>query len=468
MTPLEALRASNSQGNGNSAQTPLQRFRASQPPPKPTFKSKVIGFAKDIAKDAVSTLVTTPAARATEAATRVFAPNSLAAKGYEQMQSDGTPQVFKTPLIGDITVEQQKGFGQGGGKQIAGQALHSASYLLPMTPLGKSIVPTVGGAVLGSSKLTPAALRLAKYTGLATEGGIVGGGFGAGTSMEQGATPGEIAKSTLVNAGLGATLGVGIPVIGNKIFGKKIPTSKLTQTDALKLEKPPIPIPEKVQQYMDNVSGPKIGENTPLVNKGEIPQATQEMPFKAPQTQETTNVPPIKTNTPEFAQKVESDAVNLARDAGDSVTDPVVYSTYKEWSNKINSLPEDIQNDVALGGRNPFPEVPSEAFKSVVSERAYKNNDKQLIDELARNKKVRIMTSKYAQGLSAVNMSSKENPLRLIDRINIELEQKITPAMKEKINKESIDITKKVIDDVKNMKPRPEIVDNILSSLICK
>src|ERR1035437_1608385 len=118
--------------------TTFQSFQAGQSPvaqPQQGLLSQVGNFVSGVAKDAANTLLVTPAARATELATRAFAPNSLAAKGYNAMNDAGQSQSFPTPL-GNIDVAPQKAFGQGGTEQIGGQALKSAAYLAPAAMAG--------------------------------------------------------------------------------------------------------------------------------------------------------------------------------------------------------------------------------------------------------------------------------------------------------------------------------------------
>lgn len=169
------------------------------------------GIVKSIAKDVVGTLVTKPAARATEAITRVVSPNSLATKGYEAMADEGQSQSFN-----GINVEQQKGFGEGGGKQIIGEALKSASYLIPY------------GKVAGG---------VAKATGSKLVGNISAGASG-GYAADVGANLVE-GKSTVesLKPGLGTVVGASVPVAGAITRG----TGRLLQKTGTKASEAVIP-----------------------------------------------------------------------------------------------------------------------------------------------------------------------------------------------------------------------------------
>lgn len=278
--------------------------------------------------------------------------------------------------------------------------------------------------------------------GLAKEGAVYGGGSSLGSSLEKN----DSLKNTLINTAkgtvAGAVLNTAIGLGTKALLGKgKVKTTEepttITTTQGLPIKPqetttskaPKSPIINQVD------SNPSIGSKPPVV---------------------------------ENIAKIKQDTEHLIKDSGQPVNDPLVYSTHEEWSKKINSLPEDVQISVALGGKNPIPEVPAEAFKSVVSKMAEDSGNKDLIYQLTKNKSVKTATSKGAQELNAINMSNKDSTVRIVDRINTEIEQKLSPAMKDKINKESIDVTKKVLNDVSGAKPSREIINNVLSMLICK
>lgn len=174
------------------------------------------GLVKTIAKDVVSTLVAKPAARATEAITRIVAPNSMAAEGFGQMADKGETQSFDIPGLGNIDIEQQKNFGEGGGKQIAGETLKTASYLFPY---GK-VAQGVGGAIVGGSKLTPAVLALGKIGGQIASG--VAGGYMADVGYNLADENKTLGESFI--PGLGTALGAAIPLAGPVFRGVKAAT----------------------------------------------------------------------------------------------------------------------------------------------------------------------------------------------------------------------------------------------------
>ena len=158
------------------------------------------GIIKSIAKDVLGTLIVKPAARATEAVTRLIAPNSLATKGYEDMQNNAESQDFA-----GIKVEPQKSFGEGGGRQIASDTLKVGSYLFPYGKVAKA----VGGAATGVSKLTPTALKLGKLAGNVISGATGGYVADVGNQLaDENKTLGQALKP-----GLGTILGASIPLV---------------------------------------------------------------------------------------------------------------------------------------------------------------------------------------------------------------------------------------------------------------
>lgn len=164
-------------------------------------EQKQDGLLKTIAKDVAGTLVVRPVARATEAVTRLAAPESEAAKGYEQMQAEGESQ-----NIGGIEVAPVKVFGEGGGRQIAGEALQTASYLFPYGKAAKLATPALG-----------------KVGGAMASGAA--GGYAADVGMglqDENQTVGEA-----LTPGLGTALGATIPAVAPAIRATGRATSKL-------------------------------------------------------------------------------------------------------------------------------------------------------------------------------------------------------------------------------------------------
>jgi len=154
-------------------------------------EKKQDGFLKSIAKDVAGTLVVNPITRATEAVTRTLAPNSMAAKGFEQMQDEGQGQNVlgvNVPSIGNNPT-----------RQIAGEALKTASYLFPY---GKAAT-AIGGAV-GS-----------KIAGNVASGAI--GGFSADAGF--GLTDESKTVGEALTPGLGTAIGGAIPLAGPIVRG---------------------------------------------------------------------------------------------------------------------------------------------------------------------------------------------------------------------------------------------------------
>jgi hypothetical protein len=175
------------------------------------------GFVTSVLKDAAETLVVKPVDRATELIGRSGVLGDTIKRGYEADAEAGrNRQIF------GIDVDQQRGFNDGGAKQIGGEALKSLSYLYS----GGAGAPAVRGAV---SAVAPGATRETFKQGLrtaATQGakvGAVGGGaFGAGEEMTQrDSTLGSVLKQGAIGAGAGAVaggaIGTAIPFTGKLI-----------------------------------------------------------------------------------------------------------------------------------------------------------------------------------------------------------------------------------------------------------
>lgn len=160
---------------------------------EPTEKGvvgQVAEFAGDVAREAAGALLVRPAARATEAVTRLVAPDSLAAEGYRQMADSGESQAFA-----GVEVSPVSSWGQGAGTQITGEALESASYL----PFARAATATRG------------ALLNRTVTPLIREGAIGAGLYSAGTQLQDTGTinPLALGRDTAVGGILGGVLGVG-------------------------------------------------------------------------------------------------------------------------------------------------------------------------------------------------------------------------------------------------------------------
>ena len=89
------------------------------------------------------TLVVKPVAKTTEALGRLGLFGSNIKKGYEDIADTGKGQ-----NIMGINVEKQRGFSDGGVKQILGETAKTASYLVGGGALPNIARSTLGGKVL--------------------------------------------------------------------------------------------------------------------------------------------------------------------------------------------------------------------------------------------------------------------------------------------------------------------------------
>lgn len=170
---------------------------------KPGVVKKILGYGKDLAMDAGKTLLVRPGARATEAVTRLVAPNSLAAQGYRAMEDSGESQ----RILG-MDIERQKALGQGGGKQIVGNALETAGWLYGT------------GKVANLAMKKAAQTSTKKFLGQMAKEGAIGSGLGsAGAQMSRGekVDPVKVLKDTALGAVAAPVLGFGL----NKLLTRK-------------------------------------------------------------------------------------------------------------------------------------------------------------------------------------------------------------------------------------------------------
>lgn len=180
---------------------PLSATAPANNPPEPERD----GFLKSMVKDAAGTLLVKPAARTTEALGRLGLFGNTIKTGYEAIADSGQGQ-----RIMGIDVDKQRGFKDGGAKQIGGEALKTASYLYsggaaaPATSAAARATAAVPGA---SSRLFSQGVRQAAKQG-AKIGAIGGGAYAAGDEMtKRDSTVGSILGQGAVGAGLGAVTG---------------------------------------------------------------------------------------------------------------------------------------------------------------------------------------------------------------------------------------------------------------------
>ena len=145
------------------------------------------GFFKSLAKDVAGTLVVKPVANTTEALGRLGLFGSNIKKGYEDISDTGKGQ-----NIMGINVEKQRGFQEGGVKQILGETAKTASYLY-----GGGALPNIARSTLGGKVLS--GLVQGTKAG-AVSGALYGGGQEA---IKQESTVGSITKQ----AGIGGLIG---------------------------------------------------------------------------------------------------------------------------------------------------------------------------------------------------------------------------------------------------------------------
>ena len=456
---------------------------------KPTLGSKILGVGKEIAKDPIKRLLVQPAARATEAVTRTLAPNSLAAKGYEAMADAGEGQVFKAPFLGDINVPAQKGFGQGGGQQIVGDALQSAAYLAPFTGAGNTLLK-------GASTAQRMAL-----------GSVEGGAFMGGASLEDGGSTSDVLKQTALGAGLGIVAPVVFKGVG-RLFGKKATqVVENTAEESANLrafgtkERPPVPdagTPPQgyVDPYLPKLPAPKqnlmLGEakkplllearnkktstlgdnfsytdkanpdmvakskalqdyNTKLRNYNQNPTPNKlKGVLKAkgaladlnastglPEGQNLANKGVNDTNIP-TTQSIPNTKIdpNLPPTTGPRTQKEIVNNVFERQKNKgqeavIDALDDQHIEDVVFRGAQPKNNVPREAYLAKLQNKAdemARNGDTSLADRVSKSN----LFSQAGQGLQAAQITTKGGLSGTLREVRRQLEDTLPSSTKAK------------------------------------
>jgi len=143
---------------------------------------------ESILGSAAKALLVKPADRLAEVVGRTGILGENIKRGYEQ----GGDRIFNTPF-GETKVEEQKGFGSGGGRQVLADTLESASYLAP-----------VGSVTTGLTKMTGKALL---------SGAVANAGSGYLADVSANVREGKDGASALA-PGLGTVFGGALPFAG--------------------------------------------------------------------------------------------------------------------------------------------------------------------------------------------------------------------------------------------------------------
>lgn len=174
----------------------------------PTDEVKKESLLKRIVKEPIEALVVRPALRTGQAIGGVISqsiinsmPDSDPRKiEYQARLDKELTSPTNVPVYSDFfgEIDPQKAFGQGGGMQIAGEALESASYL-PFTSLAGGALQATRGGVLSNTMRT-----------LGREGAFGAGAYTLGEQLQEGeVNPAEIAKNIVLGYTGGALLGLG-------------------------------------------------------------------------------------------------------------------------------------------------------------------------------------------------------------------------------------------------------------------
>jgi hypothetical protein len=169
------------------------------------------GFFQSLIQDPLKTLVVKPAVRTGQLLG--YGIGKLAGIPEENLQQALKKDVSMPSPLGNINIEAQKPFGEGGGRQIVGDAAKTASYL-------------VGGAGEASAIANPSLLS---KVGLGFKAGATAGGsYSFGDAIADAENqPTDVAMKTLFGVGFGGVLGGATPAVisgvsnvSSKVAGK--------------------------------------------------------------------------------------------------------------------------------------------------------------------------------------------------------------------------------------------------------
>jgi hypothetical protein len=417
--------------------------------PQTLTPPKQEGFFSRLVNDPFKTLIATPAIRTGQ---MLAAPivNRYGTEEQKQRYLDLIKQDVQVPGIipgSKVTVEGQKPFGEGGGRQIVGEAAKTASYL-------------VGGGGTASAVRTGLTGQITRSA--LTQGGaglVSGGAYSFGDSIQKAENePAKVAFDTLFGAGVGLTTGLvfgaatplvvktanGIrkftsvqalneelkalnrqvlkpsPKIQEKWKYQKVDPVK-TYTEIFSTDVPDVDknnrfIPESIDEFIervDQVYRPGAeGFNTILRNSPETNSLSQRM-AKSIENLRRSNLKDSQIEQGIAKIQAEFDAVKraAARDGvlvGDDLV-PVWYSDVQKdrfWGATKNFGSEEstLANEVNRSIGNSF----KEGIEEVVDDINVKNFNKQL-QEL-------IVLKDYLDGLRGKNAGTGGRATRLITR----------------------------------------------------
>lgn len=333
-----------------------------------------------------------------------------------------------------------------------------ASYLNAAGVAEKTVAGLTAKGVL-ANKATFAEWAVKNIPALAKEGALQGIAYTAGSQGREYADTGKpfSAEQAAKDIALSTAGNVIIPTALRKVFSgdAKINAARVAERDAKNAAVLDRPIPP-VGTKFDNLAQPTAGKITDNVfNPAE--KTTPEISFDLKTKQPKTKVAPTETikNTIEITpQTIERDTSSLVNDLPEGLD----YSTFKDWSTQVRSLPKDEIIRVAMGGRKTIPNtVPEGAYLSIAKNIAKETEDIKLAQKLADSNVI----SKDAQGLVASKMAQHGNVTDILRDIKTTFLKKkgITP---EKFIAEQSSYLRNIKQKFK------EIDDAIINNLICK
>lgn len=317
------------------------------------------GFFKSLAQDPLKTLIVKPGVRFGQAI-GAFGSKLLGVSEDKIQKTIDKPVSVPTGILGDINIEPQKQFGEGGGKQILGDLSKATSYLY------------TGGA--GSTAIQTG-LKSQVLSGAfqGAKAGVVGGGtyaFGDAIADAEN-SPSDVAYKTLFGAALGGAtggiVGAAVPVVVKTGSAVKKYTNinelnqKLTDLNTTTLKPTPSQTTKWTKQGVDPMRTyteifateiPQVDKNNRFVRES-VEDFVERIDDVYRPGAEGFNT--ILRNSPEVNNLSELQKKALSIIDGENLTPVQKQQAKSKVLNEISALKEEARNAGKLLGEDNIP-----------------------------------------------------------------------------------------------------------------
>lgn len=349
------------------------------------------------------------------------------------------------------------------GKQIAASALElGGNIALLAASGGSSAAATSANAANKTSKAV-------KFAKLAGEGAAYGAAQGGLRSVQEGndVFSKETGTATAIGGAIGGVLGAGLGALSSKLSSPKIPVKQAKQIDEV-IEGIPQSVLDDAStissQLVDTTSIPSINGKPPILKN--VRPAKETVQVTQPETVVPKSIPAI--NQQSISEGVNTLSKNIPDGAPQEIYNQGNFELWtKTFEADLATNPQLVE-EVALGLRNHPAGVPADAYNRLLSSRASKDGNFDLINKLS-DPSVKV-SSISGQRLVANKLKTDDDVVDLI--------KEIKQAKFDAIGKKETDILKEVsqyqkdidniIKDFSSSKLSKNQIIKILDDLTCK